>query len=65
MLEKFLFGACKDFDENYQSDPEDTQKVDLMYSANSMKNFRYTLNQILKHKGHLYDIINLKRVSFK
>ena len=65
MLEKFWFGACKDPDSDYESDPEDTEKKSLMYSANTMKNFRYTLNRILKNKGHLYDIVNPSSLSFR
>ena len=65
MLEKFWFGAHKDPDSDYENDPEDTQKQDLMYSANTMKNYRYALNRILKNKGHLYDIINPSSLSFR
>ena len=65
MLEKFWFGARKDPDSDYESDPEDTEKKALMYSANTMKNFRYALNRILKSKGHLFDIINPSSLSFR
>ena len=36
-----------------------------MYSANTMKNFWYALNRILKFKGHEYDIMNKHSLSFK
>ena len=65
MLEKFWFGARKDPGDDYQSDSEDVQKVGLMHSANTMRNFRYALNRILKNKGHLYDIISPSSLSFK
>ena len=64
-LEKFWFGARKSPDEECESDPEDPQKVSLMYSANTMRNFRYGLNRILKSKGHNYDIISPSNLSFR
>ena len=65
MLEKFWFGARKDPDSEYETDDEDPQKQSLMYSANTMKNFGYSLNRILKSKGHLYDIISPSSLSFR
>ena len=65
MLEKFWFGARKDPDSDYDSDADDPQKTQLMYSANTMKNFWYALNRILKSKGHLYDIISPSSLSFR
>ena len=65
MLEKFWFGARKDGDTDYLSDHDDDQKTKLMYSANTMRNFRYSLNRILKSKGHLYDIISPQSLSFR
>ena len=59
------FGARKDPDSDYESDPDDPQKKKLMYSANTMKNFGYALNHILKNKGHLYDIMSKNTLSFK
>ena len=35
-----------------------------MYKANTLRNFRYGLNRILKTKGHLYDICDKKTASF-
>ena len=64
MLCKFWFGARKDPDSNDVSDEEDDQKTNLMYSANTMKSFRYALNRILKTKGHLYDIMSKCSLSF-
>ena len=65
MLEKFWFGARKCSESDNETEGEDTEKEDLMYSANTVKNFRYALNQILKNKGHLYDIINTSNMSFR
>ena len=65
LLGKFWFGARKDPDKDYESDPEDNQKEKLMYSANTMRNFQYALNRILKSKGHNYDIISPSSLSFK
>ena len=36
-----------------------------MYKANSLRNFRYSLNRILRTKGHLYDITSKKTTSFQ
>ena len=36
-----------------------------MYSANTMKSFRYSLNRILRSKGHEYDIMHKNSLSFK
>ena len=36
-----------------------------LYKANSLKNFSYSLNHILKTKGHLYDITDKKTASFQ
>ena len=54
---------------NISDDSEDEENGDpnmrnRMYSANTLKNFRYGLNRILKGKGHLYDIIDKKTASF-
>ena len=62
---KFWFGAHKGPDENYESDPEDLQKHELMYSTNTMKNFCYSLNWILRSKSHNYDIIKPSTLSFQ
>ena len=40
-----------------------TEKMDKLYSTNTLPSFRYSLNRILKHKGHLYDITT-KGTSF-
>ena len=61
----FWFGARKDPDSDYDSDEDDADKTNLMYSANTMKSFRYALNRILKFKGHEYDIMNKHSLSFK
>ena len=64
-LSKFWFGARKDPDDDYKSDSDDPDKKELMYSANTIKNFQYALNRILKFKGHEYDIMNKHSLSFK
>ena len=62
-LAKFWFGARKDIcEDNYNENDPDMK--DRMYSANTLKNFRYGLNRILKSKGHLYDIIEKKTCLF-
>ena len=65
MLEQFWFGARKDPDNCYDSDEDDSQRTNLRYSANTMRNFRYSINRILKSKGHLYDIISPQTLSFR
>ena len=65
ILAKFWYGAYKDPDSDYESDPEDPQKISLMYCANTMKNFQYSLNRILKSKGHLCDIMTKSTLSFQ
>ena len=64
-LAKFWLGVRK-YDMEDNSDDEentDNSKIDKLYSANTLKNFRYALNRILKEKGHLYDI-TIKGTSF-
>ena len=65
MLEKFWFGARKDINLDTYNEAGDCETEDSFYSANTMKNIRYSLNRILKNKGHLYDIINTSNMSFK
>ena len=62
-LSKFWLGACKDICED-NFDEKDTEMKDRMYKANSLRNFRYGLNHILKSKGHLYDITDKRTASF-
>ena len=62
-LAHFWFGARKDICED-NIEEEDPEMKDCMYSANTLKNFRYGLNGLLKSKGHLYDIIDRKTASF-
>ena len=50
-------------DEDSQNKPLDPQKKSLMYSANTLRSFRYGLNRILRSKGHLYKITD-KGTSF-
>ena len=64
-LSKFWFGARKSPDSDYESEEDDSEKTQLRYTANTMRNFRYSLNRILKEKGHQYDIIHENSLSFK
>ena len=63
-LAKFWFGARKDICSDDSDTENDLQMRRRMYSANTLKNFRYGLIRILKSKGHLYDIIDKKTASF-
>ena len=63
-LAKFWLSAHKTNDEEDSDDAgEDKEKLGQLYSANSLRNFRYALNRILKEKGHLYNITT-KGTSF-
>ena len=64
-LSRFWFGARKDPNDDYVSDNEDPDRKSLMYSANTIRSFRYALNRILKSKGHEYDIMHKNSLSFK
>ena len=44
MLEKFRFGAHKDIFLETDNATEDRENDELLYSANTMKNFHYPLN---------------------
>ena len=60
-LAKFWFGARKDICEGKSEDnSEDPYTKKRMYKANTLHNFRYGLNRILRSKGHLYDITDKK-----
>ena len=66
-LAKFWFGARKDFNEvegQFDSE-EDPDLKSRMYKASSLRNFRYSLNRILKKRGHLYDITAKSTTSFQ
>ena len=64
-LAKFWFGARKGIcDEENESQEEDPQLKQRLYKANTLRNFRYGLNRILKNKGHLYDIASKNTASF-
>ena len=62
-LSKFWFYTRKNTT-NPDSQEEDPEIKEQLYKANSLKNFHYSLNRILKTKGHLYDITNKKTASF-
>ena len=64
-LSKFYFGARKDADSDFETDSEDPERQELMYSANTMRSFRYALSRILQSKGHEYDIMHKNSLSFK
>ena len=66
-LSKFRFYARKS---NFTDDEESIHDEDPVlkqqfYKANSLRNFRYSLNQMLKTKGHLYDITDKHTASFQ
>ena len=62
-LSKFWFGVHKAPAEDSQDD--DPELKQQLYKANSLRNFRYGLNRILKTKGHLYDITSKSTTSFQ
>ena len=66
-LAKVWFGARKETSETKgPGDAEhDDNLSDTMYKANSLRNFKYGLNRILRAKGHLYDITNKQTASFQ
>ena len=67
-LAKFWFGARKDVedfsDDNEDFEPDPALK-DKCYSANTIRNFRYALNRILKEKSDVRDIIEKGSKTFK
>ena len=62
-LAKFWLGCRKVNTDEASDNEQDTDKKESLYSANTLKNFRYSLNRILRSKGHLYDI-TVKGTSF-
>ena len=63
-LAKFWLCVRKeDTSDSEESGEDDPSKCQQKYSANTLRNFRYVLNQILKSKGHLYNITE-KGTSF-
>ena len=67
-LAKFWFGARKDttnFNDNEDDFEEDPNLKEQCYSANTLKNFRYALNRIIKDKGNLPDLIDKSSIVFK
>ena len=63
-LAKFWFGARKDICEEDSQSEQDPELKERFYKANSLRNFKYGLNRILRSKGHLYDIMDKKTTSF-
>ena len=64
-LSKFWFGARKDIvDEEIPNADEDPDLKQRLYKANTLRNFRYGLNRILRSRGHLYDITDKHTTSF-
>ena len=55
-LDKFWFGARKNVDMDTPDLEQDDNMTGMLYKANSLCNFQYRQNWILKQKGHLYDI---------
>ena len=64
-LSKFWFCARKNITCEEDSQEEDPELKQQSYKANSLRNFRYSLNRILKQKGHLYDITDKRMASFQ
>ena len=67
LLAKFWYGARKDICENEegnQDESEDTDMKSRLYSANSLKNFRYGLNRVFRREGHNYDITEKNSTLF-
>ena len=63
-LAKFWLCVRKPDDSDTESDvEEDPDKKTNMYSANTLRSFRYGLNRLLRSKGHLYKITE-KGTSF-
>ena len=62
-LAKFWYGASKDICEQSGDNDDDPELKKKLYSVNTLKNFCYGLNKILKSKGHSHDIIDRKTAS--
>ena len=61
-LAKFWLCVWKEEDsDSDESDIEQQNKKDNKYSANSLRNFPYALNRILRTKGHLYNITETEK----
>ena len=55
-LAKFWFGARKNVQDDSEEESQETEDPELkcrMYKANSLKNYRYALNRILKKKRNI------------
>ena len=65
MLEKVWLSTYKDLDKDYESDLEDQNVMSLMYSANTMEDFYYSWNHILRKRHCLFNIIIPSSLSFK
>ena len=63
-LAKFWFSARKSTIDTTANSEEDPDKKQQLYKANTLRNFQYSINRILKTKGHLYDITDKKTTSF-
>ena len=57
-------GDESDSDGGNSDKEEDPDKKNKMYSANTLRSFRYGLNRVLRSKGHLYKITE-KGTSFQ
>ena len=64
-LAKFWFGVRKEDADDQETSESDPQMKERLYKANSLRNIRYSLNRVLKSKGHLYDITNKNTASFQ
>ena len=68
-LAKFWFGARKTITEDDEEDSQDSVQADpelkaRMYKANSLKNYRYALNRIIKKKKNV-DITSKDNKNFQ
>ena len=65
-LSKFWFCARKTTaDDGEAMENQDSELKENFYKASSLRNFQYSLNRILKTKGHLYDITDKRTASFQ
>ena len=55
-LAKFWFGARKNSKDDGEDEEDDANLSSAVYSANSIKNFRYALNRIIKKKCNGLDV---------
>ena len=66
-LAKFWYGARKEpsDDEINENQDEEVELKSTLYTASSLKNFRYALNRVLKKKNTVFDLISKDAVAFR